>query len=94
MIARPFIRVGARVRTNYETGPYIVRSISAPCTCPAYLRRLNGDDRPSPAHFHLVVRREGEPRMGDYYLGGFTLDGRSVWGKDRVLDASQMELFS
>ncbi|WP_227461691.1 hypothetical protein [Cupriavidus pauculus] len=94
MMARPFIREGARVRTNYGTGPYIVHSISGPCACPAYLRSINGDHRPSPPHFHFVVRPDNDARARDSYLNGFTLDGRSVWSKDRVLDASQMDLFS
>lgn len=91
MTGRAFIQVGARVRTNYETGPYIVKEVSAPCTCPEYLRSLDGDHRPSRSHHHLVVRRE-DGKRGDYFLNGFTLDGKSVWGRDRVLDASQMEL--
>ncbi|PRZ51181.1 hypothetical protein BX589_12022 [Paraburkholderia fungorum] len=86
------LRIGACVRTNYNTGPFIVKTLSAPCTCAAYHDHLNGRDRPSKPYFHMEVA-DLAGRSG-YYLNGYTLDGRSVWGPDRLLDASQRELFS
>ncbi|APR39987.1 hypothetical protein BTO02_33100 [Paraburkholderia sp. SOS3] len=83
-----------RVRTNYDTGPYIVKSIDGPCTCPEYVRSLDGDDTPSKPHFHLTVLGEVRHQRGKtYWLNGYTLDGRSVWNRDRLIDASQLELF-
>ncbi|MFM0357964.1 hypothetical protein PQR12_31120 [Paraburkholderia nemoris] len=86
------LRIGACVRTTYDTGPYIVKSLSGPCTCASYLDHINGCDRPSKAHFHMEVA-DLSGRAG-YYLNGYTLDGRSVWGNDRLIDASQLELFA
>ncbi|CAG9255848.1 conserved hypothetical protein [Paraburkholderia caribensis] len=85
------LRVGAFVRTSYNTGPYTVLSLSGPCTCPGYVRSLNGDNRPSRPHWHMEVADLKGKR--DFYLGGYALDGRSVWCEDRLIDASQLELF-
>lgn len=86
------LRVGAYVRTSYGTGPYLVKTLKGPCTCVAYHDHLNGIERPSKPHYHMLVHVLSR-QYGDYYLNGYTLDGRSVWCKDRLIDASQLELF-
>jgi hypothetical protein len=50
------VQLGAYVRTNYGTGPYLIEEIEGPCTCPSFQRHLAGDERPSRPHFHLTVR--------------------------------------
>jgi hypothetical protein len=88
------LRVGACVRTTYGAGPYVVKEIEGPCTCPEYLRMLDGDETPSRPHYHLTVSGiEGHQKGKTYWLNGHTLDGRSVWSRDRLIDASQGELF-
>ncbi|MFM0243841.1 hypothetical protein [Paraburkholderia sediminicola] len=88
------LRVGACVRTNYNTGPYVVKKLTGPCTCVEYHDHINGRERPSKPHFHMVVRLiEGRRDSYDHYLNGYTLDGHSVWGNDCLTDASQYELF-
>ena len=93
MTGQHIVTIGAHLRTNYGTGPYVVREIDGPCTCVEYHDQINGRERTSQEHYHLVVRRPCG-KGGDYYLNGFTLDGRSVWGKDRLFEVNQMELFA
>ena len=93
MTGQHIVTIGAHLRTNYGTCPYVVREIDGPCTCVEYHDQINGRERPSQEHYHLVVRRPCG-KGGDYYLNGFTLDGRSVWGKDRLFEVNQMELFA
>jgi hypothetical protein len=89
------VRIGACVRTTYGTGPYIVKEIDGPCTCVKYLDMINGLERPSKPHYHLtVIGVERHEKGRTYWLNGHTLDGRSVWTKDRLIDASQLELFA
>lgn len=61
----PVITPGAKIWTNYDTGPYIIVEISELCTCMEYLASLElgyGDEGvPSEAHYHLVVM-DAEPR--------------------------------
>ncbi len=87
------IAVGLLVRTSYGTGPYLVRTLSGPCICCSYLDTINGRERPSKPHFHLTFRRP-DGRGGDYYLNGFTLEGRSVWSRDKLTVQPQLELFA
>ena len=87
------VQLGAYVRTSYGTGPYLIEEIEGPCTCASFQRHLAGDERPSPSHFHLIVREERR-RKERAWLNGYTLDGRSVWSGDRLVDARQMELFA
>ena len=86
------------VRTNYESGPYVITEVTGPCTCPEYLRHLDGDDTPSEPHFHLTCRMHGQPERGDYWLNGYREDGTNVWSDDRIEvvgeAAGQLELFS
>lgn len=90
------VHIGARIRTNYDTGPYIIRKVSGPCTCPEYVRQLDGDHTPSKPHFHLTVAGVVSHQKGKtYWLNGYTLDGTNVWQHgDRLIDASQLELFA
>ncbi|MBT4401558.1 MAG: hypothetical protein HN590_16110 [Calditrichaeota bacterium] len=77
------IPVGAIITTNYNSGPFKVLSVSGPCTCPNYIRELNGDDSPSEPHYHFTLR--DIPGPGKSYLNGYKRDGDryvSVWNKD------------
>jgi len=85
------VRLGACIRTSYGTGPYIVAKIDGPCTCPEYVQSVDGNNRPSKEHYHLTVKGPNDKREG--WPPGFTLDGRSVRNGDRLIDASQGELF-
>lgn len=99
----PLLEVGALIRTNYGTGPYVVESVDGPCDCPEYVRSLDGDNSPSEPHYHLTVRDADRPaghgrrKMtgGQSYLGGYRPDGSSVWSRDRIelLEAVQARLF-
>lgn len=84
---------GLVVRTSYGTGPYVVRQVDGPCCCSNYLDSIDGRKKPSKPHFHLTCRKP-DGRGGEFFLNGFTLDGRSVWGSDRLSVESQLELFS
>jgi hypothetical protein len=87
------VQLGAYVRTNYGTGPYLIEEIEGPCTCPSFQRHLAGDERPSRPHFHLTVR-EIALRKDRAWLNGYTLDGKCVWSGDRIFDARQLDLFA
>lgn len=87
------VQLGAYVRTSYGTGPYLIEEIDGPCTCASFHRHLAGDERPSLPHFHLTVR-EITRHKSVAWLGGYTLNGKSVWCGDRLIDARQMELFA
>ncbi|WP_207000640.1 hypothetical protein [Trinickia mobilis] len=72
-----------------------MEKVDGPCTCPEYIRSINGDVRPSKPHYHLTVLGVERHEKGKtYWLNGYTMDGRSVWSKDRLTDASQLELFA
>lgn len=95
------LKLGRIVSTSYSTGPYIIKEVSGPCSCPSYLRALDGDDTPSEPHYHLtcvdVTPRPGQ-RDKDYWLNGYRADGTSVWSKDRLIfgdfaRGTQQELF-
>ncbi len=89
------LREGMFVRTNYKTGPYEIMTILRDCTCPEYVRLINGDESPSEPHIHLVVRKPGDSRRrSPYYLGGYDEETlRSVWSKDRLYVVSPRKIF-
>jgi len=94
----PIVQKGNIVRTNYGTGPYLITHVSNPCTCPACMKHLDGDDSPSERHYHMTCC---DPRntADKYWLNGYRLDGTSVWSSDRVDVVGvgrniQMELFA
>lgn len=101
----PLLEVGALIRTNYKTGPYRVTHVHGPCTCPEYVRSLDGDDTPSEPHYHLTCASAEAPGNspkrfargfgGPYFLAGFRPDGSSVWSSDRIelVEAVQVRLF-
>lgn len=92
MTAAPLspLAVGALVRTSYGTGPYVVTRVSGPCTCPEYVRSLDGDQTPSEPHYHLECRDAAAPSRrrgsdsGPSYLNGYRPDGSNVWRRDRL----------
>lgn len=95
------LAIGRIVSTNYNTGPYIIREVSGPCTCPEYLASLGGKAPPSEPHYHLVVEDANPPkgkRDTRSWLNGYRPDGTSVWSKDRltfgdVVPGTQHDLF-
>lgn len=88
---------GTLLKSSYYTRwpnvpPYVVKSVSGPCTCPSYLDTLNRTRRgadgnwitveppASRPHYHLVVKCPGG---GEGYLNGYAPAGprwESVWG--------------
>ena len=85
------LRIGQLVQPSYGENIYRITDISGPCTCPEYLRHIDGDDTPSDEHYHLtcvvaartdgrsdLVLRAGRPIVG--YLNGYRPDGTNVWG--------------
>jgi len=97
------IKIGDRFRTNYGYGTYIVTQIKRGCTCPEYVRSLDGDDSPSPPHVHIVCR-ENPPRFEshkdrDFYVNGYDEETlRSVWNDDYLIllppeSGDQLSLF-
>ena len=72
------------VKTNYDTGPYVIREVIGPSTEPSYLDHINGVEKPSEPHFYIRCRLVGNPNGGDYWLNGYRLDGTNVWSGDRL----------
>lgn len=91
------IAEGIVVRTNYNTGPYVIKHISGPCTCTEYVASLDGSKKPSEPHYHLTVRDVDKTRKGDSWLNGYRLDGTNVWSKDQLIfkdePGNQFDLF-
>lgn len=89
------LREGMYVKTNYDTGPYRIVEILRGCTCPEYVRSLEGDETPSPPHIHLIVKKPGDtPRNNPYYLAGYDEETlRCVWSKDRLYVVSPRDVF-
>lgn len=77
------LRIGEIVRTSYGSGPYRITMIDGPCTCPEYIKHLDGDETPSEPHYHLTCA--GIEHNGSFYLNGFRPDGTSVWNKDSLI---------
>lgn len=76
--------VGHIIRCSmYETRPYRLIDVDGPCTCPEYIRHIDGDDTPSEHHYHATCVGVGWGR-GEYYLAGYRLDGTNVWTDDRL----------
>lgn len=91
------LRRGNIIRTNYNTGPYVITRVTGPCRCPEHVRSLEGDRTPSEPHFHITCKVPDAPDRGDYWLSGYRTDGTSVWSDDRlhlVDSAAQQELFA
>lgn len=95
------LAIGRIVHTNYNTGPYIIRQITGPCTCPEYVASLGKDAPRSEPHYHLTVH-EAEPPKGKRditsWLNGYRPDGANVWSKDRLIfgdlaPGTQQDLF-
>lgn len=86
---------GNIVRTNYNTGPFLIIDVDGPCTCPEYLAHINGNDTPSEPHYHMTCTKpDGTDR---FWLNGYRLNGTCVWNGDRVVlvgTAQQGELFA
>lgn len=96
--AGPLLRVGALIRANYRTGPYVVTKVNGPCTCAEYLRMIEGDDTPSEPHYHLVLRDADNPskKAPERWLNGYRPDGTNVWRDgDRIMlvEAVQLRMF-
>ena len=72
------------VKTNYDTGPYVITEVIGPSTEPSFVCQINGDETPSEPHFHIKCRHVRNPDGGDYWLNGYRLDGTSVWSDDRL----------
>ena len=79
--------VGSVVRTNYGTGPYVVRRVLRGCVCPRGQDELNcppGERPPlSRPHMHLIVRKAGD-RFNSYLNGYDEETLKSVWDDDRL----------
>lgn len=93
--------VGRIVSTNYNTGPYVIREVSGPCTCPEYLASLGPNAPRSEPHYHLTVE-DLDPPKGKRdirsWLNGYRPDGTNVWSKDRLtfgdlVRGAQQDLF-
>lgn len=84
------LQPGMIVRTSYGTGPYRIREVVGPCTCPSFIDQINEANPPSSEpHFHLVCDWAG-PRVGGRkyecsFLNGYRPDGTSVWSGDRLI---------
>jgi hypothetical protein len=74
--------LGKIVHTNYGTGPYMVTNVSEPCDCGEYLESLENSEAKSEPHVHLICRAPGDKQ--DSHLGGYRLDGTSVWNADTI----------
>lgn len=79
------IEIGMTIITSYGTGPYVVKEIVRGCTCPEYVRSLNGDNRPSEPHIHIVCEKPEKEKEHPYYLNGYRSDGSNVWSNDRIM---------
>ena len=89
------LQVGDIVRTSYGTGPYRIIAITRNCRCSDYLDVINGNEKPSKAHMHLVCVRADEPirvcysERKFYWLNGYREypDGsiRCVWSPQDYL---------
>lgn len=86
-------RVGMRVRTSYNSGPYVIIQVFEGCTCPSFVDSLNlGDKAPkSRPHVHLICKRL-DPRYGkgDYFLNGYDENLKSVWNDDYLIDLDEL----
>jgi hypothetical protein len=82
------------VRTNYNTGPYEILSITRGCTWASYLDTINMAEPPaSPPHIHITCCAPGNPR-NKYWLNGYDEETlRSVWGRDRLYVVSPQAIF-
>jgi hypothetical protein len=79
------IQVGDIIKTSYGTGPFLVTHVIRGCTCPEFVRSLNGDKRPSLPHIHADLM-DMNGRKG-YGIGGYddTVEpAKSVWKPDTV----------
>lgn len=84
-MGKRLLEVGQIIKTNYNTGPYRIKSIHRECTCPECIRSINGDDSPSLKHIHLIVKDLNGGR-GDYYLNGYNEETlKSVWSDDYLI---------
>lgn len=85
------LQAAAIVRTNYGTGPYIIKSVYGPCRCSDYLDYINLAEPPrSEPHYHLTCEHVGTSEVGGLkaspsYLGGYRPDGSNVWSDDRLV---------
>lgn len=79
------LAVGITVRTNYDTGPYVVRRITGPCRCPSYVARINGDETPSEPHYHIAASQAPFTKFAPFFLNGYREDGTNVWSDDRLI---------
>jgi hypothetical protein len=83
------VKQHAIVKTNYGSGPYIIKRVSGPCICAQYLDQItpstwvDGKPKPSEPHYHMVCQCV-RGRDGDFYLSGFRLDGTNVWNDDEL----------
>jgi hypothetical protein len=80
------VNKGDIIRTNYETGPYLVKSVVGPCTCPSFQDVINNNsEKLSKPHYHITCSKDGK---GTYHLGGYALDEngkiKSVWSDDEI----------
>jgi len=60
------LQVGDIVRTSYGTGPYRIVEIIRDCRCPDYLDVIDGNEKPSELHCHLVCVHADEPVKDRY----------------------------
>lgn len=75
------------VKTSYNSGPYIVESVSEKCDCPSFLDSLDkGDEAPkSKPHVHIRCNRVGGRKNEFYYLNGYDEELNCVWSNDRLI---------
>lgn len=86
------LRVGARIVTSYCTGPYLIKSMSGPCTCSTFVDEINGRAHPTDSHYHLTLRMADNPKGGNYWINHVRADGTIVGTQDTVtfLDAAAL----
>lgn len=84
------MRIGSLIRTSYGSEfakPYTVERITTGCTCPEYVRKINGDETPSEEHTHFRVTAPGA--HGFFYLNGYKevspTRWNSVWNDDYLI---------
>jgi hypothetical protein len=92
------LHVGQLVKTNYGRIIYRIIEINRGCICPEYHDLINGVNKPSEEHCHIVCKDAKGFDREPFYLNGYREDGTSVWNSDdRIIIISsnnvQLSLF-
>ena len=82
-----------KIRTSYNSGPYVVTHITEGCTCPNCVDYINlGNKAPkSRPHTHLTCKGlDSNRQRGNFYLNGYDENLRSVWNNDYLIDLDEL----